>query len=76
MQMYRGGKGRHACKMFRRHFSITMQRNRMKFGGIIAPNSGCLTLTLELCSFFRFGVVSVLLFRYDSLFKCTVNKKL
>ena len=48
----------------------------MRFGGIVAPNSGSLVLTLGLCSSFRFGVVSVLLSRFDSLFKCTVNKKL
>ena len=64
------------AKMFQRHFSITMQRNRMKFGGIVAPNSGSLNLTLEPCSSFSFGVVSVLLSRFDSLFKRTVNKKL
>ena len=63
-------------EMFRRHFSITVQRNRMRFGGIVAPNSGSLSLTLGPCSSFSFGVVSVLLSRFDSLFKCTVNKKL
>ena len=62
--------------MFQRHFSITVQRNHMKFGGIIAPNSGSLNLILGRCSSFSFGVVSVLLSRFDSLFKCTVNKKL
>ena len=62
--------------MFQRHFSITVQRNRMKFDGIIAPNSGSLNLILGPCSSFSFGVVSVLLSRFDSLFKCTVNKKL
>ena len=62
--------------MFQRHFSITVQRNHMKFGGIIAPNSGSLNLILGPCSSFSFGVVSVLLSRFDSLFKCTVNKKL
>ena len=63
-------------EIFRRHFSITVQRNDMRFGGIVAPNSGCLSLTLGLCSSFSFGVVSVLRSRFDSLFKCTVNKKL
>ena len=62
--------------MFQRHFSITVQRNHMKFGGIIAPNRGSLNLILGPCSSFSFGVVSVLLSRFDSLFKCTVNKKL
>ena len=63
-------------EMLRRRFSITVQRNDIRFGGIIAPNSGCLSLTLGPCSSFSFGVVSVLLSRFDSLFKCTVNKKL
>ena len=61
-------------EMFRRHFSITVQQNDMRFGGIVAPNSGCLSLTLGPCSSFNFDVVSVLLSRFDSLFKCTVNK--
>ena len=42
-------------EMFRRHFSITVQRNHMRFGGIVAPNSGCLSLTLGLCSSFSFN---------------------
>ena len=62
--------------MFQRHFSITVQRNDMRFCRIVAPNSGCLSLTLGPCSPFSFGVVSVLLSRFDSLFKCTVNKEL
>ena len=32
----------------------------MEFGGIVAPNSGCLSLTLGLYSSFSLGVVSVL----------------
>ena len=63
-------------EMFCWHFSITVQRNHMTFGGIVAPNSGCLSLTLGLCSSFSFGVVSVLLSRFDAPFKCTVNKML
>ena len=63
-------------EMFRRHFSITVQRNHMKFDGIVAPNSGCLSLTLGPCSSFGCGVVSVLLYRFDVPFKCTVNKTL
>ena len=46
----------------------------MIFGEIVAPNSGCLGLTLGLCSSVNFGVVSVLLSRFDAPFKCTVNK--
>ena len=41
-------------------FSVTVQRNDMRFGGIVAPKSGCLSLTLGLCSSFTFGVVSAL----------------
>ena len=48
----------------------------MRFGGIVAPNSGYLCLTLGPCSSFGFGVVSVLLSRFDSIFKCTGNKQL
>ena len=46
-------------EMFSWHFSITVQRNHMRFGGIVAANSGCLCLTLRLYSSFSFGVVSV-----------------
>ena len=60
-------------EMFRRHFSITVQRNHMKFGGIVVLNSGCLSLTLGPCSSFAFGVVSVLLSRFDGLFKCAAD---
>ena len=48
----------------------------MRIGGIVAPNSGCLSITLELCSPFSFGVVSILLSRFDAPFKCTVKKTL
>ena len=48
----------------------------MRFGGIVAPNSGCLSLTLRLCSSFSFGVVSVLLSSFAAPFKCIVNKTL
>ena len=56
--------------------SVTVQRNDMIVGGIVAPKSGYLRLTLVPCSSFSFGVVSVLLSRFDSLFECTVNKNL
>ena len=52
---------------------VTVQRNEMRFGGIVAPKSGCLSLTLGPCSSFSFGVVSVLLSRFGSLFKCTAD---
>ena len=58
------------------HFSITVQRNDMRLGGIVAPKSGCLSLILGPCSSFSFGVVSVLLSRFGSLFKCTADKNL
>ena len=57
-------------------FSVAVQRNHMRFGGIVAPNSDCLSLILGLCSSFSFGVVRVLLFRFNTPFKCTVNKTL
>ena len=60
-------------EIFRWHFSITVQRNHMRFGGIVAPNSGCLRLSLGLCSLFTFGVGSLLLHRFDGPFKCTVD---
>ena len=60
-------------EMFPRHFSITVQRNHMRFGGIVAPNSDCLSLTLGPCSSFEFGVVSVLLSRFEAPFKCTAD---
>ena len=57
-------------------FSATVQWNDMIFGGIVAPKSGYLRLTLVPCSSFSFGVVSVLLSRFGSLFKCTADKNL
>ena len=60
-------------EMFRRHFSITVQRNQMKIGGNVVRNSGCLSLTLGLCCSFDFGMVSVLLSRFDAPFKCTAD---
>ena len=74
--MYRDGRGSHACKLFRQYFSITVQQIRMKFGGIVVASSGSLSVTLGHCSSFSFGEVSVLLSRFDFLFKCTVNKTL
>ena len=48
----------------------------MKFGVIVATNSGWLSLTLGPCSSFSFALVSVLLSRFDPLFKGTVDNKL
>ena len=57
-------------------FSVTMERNEMKFGGIIAPNSGSLNLNWGPCSSCGFGVVNVLLSRFDVLFKCSADSTL
>ena len=48
----------------------------MKFCVLVAGNSGSLCISLGLCSSFSFGVVSILLLRFGSPFKCTVDKKL
>ena len=48
----------------------------MKLGVLVAANGGSLCISLGLCNSFSFGVVSILLFRFCSLFKCTVDKKL
>ena len=66
--MYAGVLG-----MFRRHFSITVQRNEMRFGGIVAPNSCCVITTLGPCSSFRYDAVIVLLSRFDVPIKCTAD---
>ena len=57
----------------RRDFSITVLRNCMKVGGLVAPNSGSLNLNLGPCSSCGFGVVIVLLSRFDALFKCSAD---
>ena len=48
----------------------------MKLGVLVAGNSGSLCISLGLCSSFSFGIVSILLLRFCSPFKCTVDKKL
>ena len=48
----------------------------MKFGVNVATNSYCVSLSLGLCSLFTFGVGSLLLHRFDALFKYTVDYKL
>ena len=48
----------------------------MKFGVVIEPNSACFSLLLGDYSFFSFGVNNVLVSRFVSPFKCTVDKKL
>ena len=48
----------------------------MKLGVLVAGSSGSLCISLGYCSSFSFGVVSILLFRFGSPFKCTVDNKL
>ena len=45
----------------------------MKFGVNVATYSDCVCLSLGLCSLFTFGVVNLLLHRFDAPFKCTVD---
>ena len=58
------------------HFSITVYQNCMKLGVLVAASSGSLCISLGLYSSFSFGVtvVSILLLRFCSPFKCTVDK--
>ena len=63
-------------KRFCWHFSVTIQRNCMKLGVLVAGSSGSLCLSLGLCNSISFVVVSILLLRFCSPFKCTVDKKL
>ena len=48
----------------------------MKFGMLVAADSGSLCMSLGPYSSFSFGLVSILLLRFCSPFKCTVDKKL
>ena len=48
----------------------------MKLGVLVAADSGSLLISLSPNSSFKFGVISVLLLRFYSPFKCTVDKKL
>ena len=48
----------------------------MKLGVLVAASSGSLCIKMGLCSSFSFGEVSILLLRFWSPFKCTVDKKL
>ena len=72
------GKGRHAhlhylvCANI--YYSISVQQNRFKFAGHIAPHSGSLGLTLRHCSTFSFAIEKVLVSRFDPPFKCTAVK--
>ena len=72
------GKGRHTYMtvLSNIYYSISVQRNRFKFAGHIAPHSGSLCLSLWHCSPFSFGIEKVLVSRFDSSFKCTAANKL
>ena len=48
----------------------------MKLGVLVAVDSGSLCISLGLYSSCSFGVVSNLLLRFCSPFKCTLDKKL
>ena len=48
----------------------------MQLGVLVAGSSGSLCISMGLCSSFSFGVVSILLLRFQSPFKCAVDKKL
>ena len=71
--MYTHGKGRPYTLVC--YFSITAQRNRIKLGTPIAPDSGYLNLILWHCSSFKFSAENILVFRFTPQFKCTVDKK-
>ena len=64
------------CVLVQPYFSTTVQQICMKIGVDITPNSGCLTLVLCRWSSFGFDVENVLVSRFVSTFKCTVNTKL
>ena len=74
------GKGRQqygcVCVLVQLYFSITVQQICMKIGVGITPNGSCLSLVLCHWSSFSFGVENVLVSRFVSTFKCTVNTKL
>ena len=45
----------------------------MIFGVVVAADSSYLHLDLDLCTSFSFGMVSILLSKFDPLFKCTAD---
>ena len=52
------------CVLVQLYFSITIQQICMKFGVVITPNSGCLSLVLCHWSSFGFGIGNVLVSRF------------
>ena len=77
-QMDTHGKGRHTyscvCKFFAFYYSITVQRNCIKFDVNIAPDIGSLSLSLWHCSSFSFVTGIVLVSRFETSFKCTADR--
>ena len=81
--MFVCGKGRHTymymyASVWKHYdyYSITVQRNRMKFTVHRGPSNVNLGLSLWHCSSFGFGIENVLVSRSDPPFKCAVDKKL
>ena len=70
------GKGCHPYTCMQNNFSIAVHRICMKFGVLIAANSGCLSLVLWHCSSFSFSIENVLVSRFVPHSKCTVSKEL
>ena len=52
------------AKQSRLNFSVTVQRNRIKFCVVIIRSTGCLNLNLGLSCSFSFGVTNVLVFSH------------
>ena len=63
------------CGTFSCHFFGTMQQNTTKFGVVVAANSSCLHLDLDLYSSFGFDVVSVSLCAIHIHIICTCMVK-
>ena len=59
-------------KLFRLHFPITVKRNRIKFGMVIAPDSGSLSPNLGEDSYCTFGVINMFAWLH-SKYTCMVK---
>ena len=64
------------CENISALFSTTVQRNCIKFGSLITPDSDSFSLTLHHCSSFSFGIANVYNHQISSPFKRTVDIKL